>query len=51
MMTVTMIMTVALRTGDPESSVMEYCPPVAEKGGNSVFSPDNDRVVTNQKLH
>lgn len=39
MTTVTMIMTVALRTGDTVSSGTGCCPPVAEKGGNSVFSP------------
>lgn len=51
MIMVTMIMTVALRAGDTVSSRMEWCPPAVEKGGNSVFSPSNDRVVTNQKLH
>lgn len=48
---VTMIMMVALRAGDTVSSRTELSPPAVEKGGNSVFSPSNDRVVTNQKLH
>lgn len=51
MIMVTMIMTVALRAGDTVSSRTEWSPPAVEKGGNSVFSPNNDRVVTNQKLH
>lgn len=44
-------MTVALRAGDTMSSKIEQCPPAVGKGGNSVFSPSDDRVVTNQKLH
>lgn len=51
MIMVTMIMTVALRAGDTVSSRMEWCPPAVEKGGSSVFSPSNGRIVTNQKLH
>lgn len=45
-----MTMTVALRAGDTMSSKTEQCPPAVGKGGNSVFSPSDDRVVTNQKL-
>jgi len=44
-------MTVAVRAGDTASSRTEWSPPVVEKGGSSVFSPSNDRVVMNQKLH
>lgn len=46
-----MTMTVELRAGDTISSKTEQCPPAVGKGGNSVFSPSDDRVVTNQKLH
>lgn len=51
MMTVTMIMMVPLRAGDIIFSRTEWSPPVVGKGGNSVFSPSNDRVVTDEKLH
>lgn len=52
MMIVTMIMTVALRSGDSVFSRTEWYPSAAEKGGNSMFSPANNRAVTHQKsLH
>lgn len=41
MITVTMMITVALKAGDTVSSRTEWSPPGPEKGGNSVLSPNN----------